>query len=194
MLVEENKERQQFWTRPRPWLFLALIFIEVLNFNWGPRFWFDLGVRYKDMGWTEASRILMHCSNWSNPWSPDGKRAVAYSRVRLPRNNISQAAQAKNIDAYNLDEQGRSAEAAAMFQALIKSDPNFEWPYNNLSTIYEAEGKLDEARALCQKALQINPDYANAHINLAEILRRQGFDDEAVAHQKEARKLLDSCN
>lgn len=168
--------------------------MELLNFNFGAPFYYELGLKYKDRGWTEASRILLTCSEWSNPWNPYSKKAAAFKKVRLPKNNVSPKDQERNIDAYNMDAAGSPEEAAKQFEQLIKDCPNFEWPYNNLANIRLDQGRAEEAEVLCQRALNINPDYANAHITLALALSQLHKDELARKHQAAADKLLAELN
>ena|SRR5579883_2245876 len=136
MLIQDQKQTHTFWTKPRPWVFCLLLGMELLNFAFGARLFLYLGILYKSRGWTEASRILLQCSSFSNPWDKYAKQAEAYRRVRLPRHNIPHDAQEQNIDAFNLDQNGQTEEAVALFQQLIKKYPDFEWPYNNLAQIH----------------------------------------------------------
>lgn len=193
MLVEDSKSHHGFWTRPRPWVLVLLLSASIANFILGPRAYFNAAVEYKDRGWTEASRIFLRMAEWANPWSEWGRKAEAYRKCKLPRHNISEAAQGRNIDAYNLDEMGNTEAAVTTFKQLINDCPDFEWPYNNLANIMLESGKLDEAKSLCQKALSINPDYANAHITLAMILAKQGEREAAESQLASARKLLNAC-
>ncbi len=191
MIIQDEKEiRSGFWTKRRPILLILLVCLEVLNFNFGPQFWYIRGLQYKDRGWTEAARIFFQFAAWSNPWSETGQMAESYMKIRLPINKIPPAIQEKNIDAFNLDALGNTDRAIAAFEALIKERPDFEWPYNNLANIKIDLGQLKEAEKLSTQALKINPYYANAHITLARSLKRQKRDKEAKEHLDEAKTLL----
>lgn len=190
-LIED--EKHGFWTKPRPWVFVLLVAMEGLNIVKGPSLWYDLAVKYKAAGWTEASRMCCRLATFANPWDPDGKKAEIYSRVRLPKYDTAKEDQFKNIDGYNLDATGRSEEAIKVFEELIKTRPNFEWPYNNLANIRLERGEVDVAIELCQKALAINPDYANAYITMGNAYLQQGKRDEAKASMAKAAELLKGC-
>lgn len=193
MLVEDSRDKTGFWTKPRPWVFVLLLFASIANLGLGPRAYYNAAVEYKDRGWTEASRIFLQMAHWANPWSSWGKRAEAYRKCKLPRNNVSETAQSRNIDGYNLDQMGNTGAAIVVFEDLIKDYPNFEWPYNNLANIMLESGKLDDAKSLCEKALSINPDYANAHITLSMVLAKQGQREAAELELSRAKRLLNAC-
>lgn len=192
-IVEDSKDiKQGFWTKPRLWLLVLLLFLELLNFLIGPQLFYRSGVQYKNAGWIEASRICLLAANWANPWSPLGKQAEAYSRARLPKRNATKAEQQRNILGYNQDALGNTQEAIATFEALIKDSPDFEWPYNNLANIMLEQGNQLRAKELCDKALAINPDYANAHLTLAKVLEAQGKTEQAREQVEEAKRLLEA--
>lgn len=194
MLVEEARDiKRGFWTKPRPWVLFLILGLELVNFTCGPMVFYRAGVQYKDKGWIEASRICLQWANWANPWSFWGKRADAYMRARLPKNNISQDAQSRNIDGYNLDESGQTDKAIKTFEKLISDCPKFEWPYNNLANIMLESGDAARAKELCEQALAINPDYANAHVTLGLVFDKLGNEKEASRHREEARRLLADC-
>jgi tetratricopeptide (TPR) repeat protein len=189
LLIQDEKQTYSFWTKPRPWVFILLVTMELLNFTFGARFFYDLGIVYKNRGWTEASRFLMGCATWSNGWDPYAKKAEVFSKICLPKKHIPQAVLEQNIDAFNLGQAGKTEEACRAFEDLIKAHPEFEWPYNNLAGIKIEGGKAEEARELCEKALAINPDYANAHITLGLALKELQQDDLSRKHLMEGKRL-----
>lgn len=189
MLIQDEKDTHNIWTKPRPRLLLLLFSIEILNLLFGPQFFFYEGLIYKDKGWTEASRILMHCANWANPWSEYGKKAESFCRICLPRNNIPEKFQQENVQAFNLEADGQQKEAIEIFERVIKERPDFEWPYNNLAAIRAERGELEQARELSEAALKINPDYANAHLLLGQVYHLQKEDELAERHLKEGARL-----
>ena len=189
----QEKKSEKKGRKPRHWALILLVCMEALNVIMGPKFWYELGVTYKDRGWTEAARMCMQASNIANPWSPYGKRADAYRKARLPAHNISQEAQDANIDAFNMDAAGRTDDAIIAFKALIAKQPDFEWPYNNLAGILVEHGQYEDAQLLSSKALQINPYYANAHATLADALDHLGQPDQANKHRAQAYELIKDC-
>jgi tetratricopeptide (TPR) repeat protein len=189
MLIKDEKDLHNVWTKPRPRLLLLLLIIEAVNLIYGPQFFYTEGIIYKGKGWTEASRILMHCANFANPWSEYGKMAEAFCRICLPRHNIPEEYQQKNILAFNLDAEGKQEEAITIFEQLIKERPDFEWPFNNLANIRAERREFDKAQELSESALKINPDYANAHITLGQIYALKGERKLAEKHLKEGARL-----
>ena len=71
-----------------------------------------------------------------------------------------------------LTEQGKQAEAVAVFTALTQDFPELPEPYNNLAALYAAQSQFDKARAALEMAIKLNPDYATAHENLGDVYAR----------------------
>lgn len=69
-------------------------------------------------------------------------------------------------------EQGRSAEAAQLFERMTQEFPELPEPYNNLAVLKAAAGQLDQARALLETALRLDPAYRTAHENLGDVFVR----------------------
>lgn len=68
-----------------------------------------------------------------------------------------------------LVDDGKNAEAIALFRKLISDYPDLAEPYNNLAAVYAAEGDYDQARDTLQRALRANPSYATAQENLGDV-------------------------
>jgi Flp pilus assembly protein TadD len=71
-----------------------------------------------------------------------------------------------------LTEQGRQADATAVFTQLTQDFPELPEPYNNLAALYAAQSQFDKARAALEMAIKLNPNYATAHENLADVYAR----------------------
>jgi tetratricopeptide (TPR) repeat protein len=132
--------------------------------------YFELGKRYKDVGWTEQSRDALQ---FAIDACPDGLTAVLaqrYLRTRLPRRPVPLMAEKQNIDGYNEMARGDLWKAEKSFKSLNHTYPDFEWPYSNLGLLYIQQGKLSDAIKALEEALAINPYYVNAWLHKARAL------------------------
>jgi tetratricopeptide (TPR) repeat protein len=68
-----------------------------------------------------------------------------------------------------LAEQGKTVEAAIVFERLTQEFPELPEPYNNLAVIHAAQGRYESAYRLLQQALVAQPDYATAYENLGDL-------------------------
>jgi len=68
-----------------------------------------------------------------------------------------------------LAEQGKTIEAATVFEALTREFPELPEPYNNLAVIHAAQGRYESALRLLQQALAAQPSYATAYENLGDL-------------------------
>ena len=89
----------------------------------------------------------------------------------------------------NLYEQGRSRDAAAIFEGLIALDVNNYYGYAGMGALALSEEKLDEALDYLQTALRLNSDDPTVHANLGETLLRKAQFNEAAIEFEKALKL-----
>jgi len=87
-----------------------------------------------------------------------------------------------------LFEDGRVAEAKAMFQAAAESCPGNPQAWNNLAVIAITEGQDREAENHLRRALEIKSDFLEARFNLAEIYCLRSQWSRAV---KELNRILE---
>jgi tetratricopeptide (TPR) repeat protein len=88
-----------------------------------------------------------------------------------------------------LSRQGRLAEAASLYEALLKSDPrNFDC-LRELGSIRFREGKFNEAILLIGRALDRKPNSAGLQNNLGAALAALGRFREALRHYRKAAAL-----
>ncbi|RZL86470.1 MAG: tetratricopeptide repeat protein [Variovorax sp.] len=85
-----------------------------------------------------------------------------------------------------LTEQGRQADATAVFTQLTQDFPELPEPYNNLAALYAAQSQFDKARAALEMAIKLNPNYATAHENLGDVYARLAAQSYGRAQQLEA--------
>jgi Flp pilus assembly protein TadD len=93
--------------------------------------------------------------------------ALAKAEARLKDN--PRDAQVRFMRGVILAEQGKTVEAALVFETLIQEFPELPEPYNNLAAIHAAQGRYESAHRLLQQALQAQPSYATAYENLGDL-------------------------
>jgi tetratricopeptide (TPR) repeat protein len=93
--------------------------------------------------------------------------ALARADARLKDN--PRDAQVRFMRGVILTEQGKTVEAALVFEGLIQEFPELPEPYNNLAVIRAAQGQYEVAYRLLQQALQAQPNYVTAYENLGDL-------------------------
>jgi Flp pilus assembly protein TadD len=68
-----------------------------------------------------------------------------------------------------LADQGKAAEAIAVFESLVQDFPELPEPYNNLAVLLAAQGRYEQARTLLQQAVTAQPNYVTAYENLGDL-------------------------
>ena len=96
--------------------------------------------------------------------------ALARADARLKDN--PRDAQVRFMRGVILAEQGKTVEAAAVFETLTQEFPELPEPHNNLATIYASRGELDLALGHLEMALRALPSYALAQENLGDLYLR----------------------
>lgn len=79
-----------------------------------------------------------------------------------------------------LEEQGRTAEAMARYDAAVQADPRCARAHLNRGNVLLAGGQIDEAHSAYQLALACDPRYAAAHFNLGNLHSRAGEYEQAL--------------
>lgn len=136
--------------------------------------YYELGIQYKQMGWTEQARDALTRAIAAEPDNEYAVKAKRYLMTKLPRQPVSRQAEERNIQGFNQMFGGDIKAAKQTFEELIAEYPNFEWPYSNLASIYLQEKRPEQAKILLDKALQINPSYVNALRHLGEVHKLLG--------------------
>jgi tetratricopeptide (TPR) repeat protein/2-polyprenyl-3-methyl-5-hydroxy-6-metoxy-1,4-benzoquinol methylase len=85
-----------------------------------------------------------------------------------------------------LEEQGRSADAMARYDAAVKVDPRCARAHLNRGNVLLAGAQIDEARRAYQLAIACDPHYAAAHFNLGNLSYRAGEFERAVYNYQAA--------
>ncbi|HEY9720190.1 MAG TPA: hypothetical protein V6C69_22110 [Trichormus sp.] len=130
--------------------------------NLEPSQYYSLGLRYRLGGRIglagEALRKVVELA----PGSAIAFKSDLILRTQLPRAPVPEAAENRNIEAYNL--MGSDPEAAKQkFQKLMAEFPDFEWPFSNLAYMYLSEGKVKEAKELVTYLLAVNPEHLRSN-------------------------------
>jgi tetratricopeptide (TPR) repeat protein len=145
--------------------------------------YYNAGCRYKGNGWIERSRsCLKRAIELDGPSGPIAERANMFLRTRLPAKQISDAAEQRNIEAFNAAAGGDEKLAKEIWTKMTVDYPDFEWPYGNLASVYLHDGDSVQAERYARKALQINPDYING-INLLAQARYNQKDLDGAERQ-----------
>jgi tetratricopeptide (TPR) repeat protein len=85
--------------------------------------------------------------------------------------------------AVELESQGRTQEAIALYQSLLRQAPNDGKAHFNLAMLLTEQGRLEEAEGHCRAATQALPDYPDAwglHAYLLSLLKRTPESLEAA--------------
>ncbi len=81
--------------------------------------------------------------------------------------------------AFKFHSQGKTLEAAKLYQYFINQGFNDHRVFSNYAGILQGIAKLEAAEISLRKAIEIKPDFAEAHSNLGSILKDLGKFQEA---------------
>jgi len=117
---------------------------------------------------------LVHADEYAdvNQLLRQGKSTEALAKADLYIAGKPRDPQMRFLRGVILNEQGKQADATAVFTALTQDFPELPEPYNNLAALYASQSKFDQARAALEMAIKLNPNYATAHENLGDIYAR----------------------
>lgn len=101
--------------------------------------------------------------------------------------------QAHKLEAEALESQGKTSEAAAVYNRILINDPQTPGIHYRLGQILLAEagttGSTEQAKAEFQKESEVDPLNAAAWFILGELARRESHWDEAIQHFTQAAKI-----
>lgn len=102
------------------------------------------------------------------------------------RSKVHPSVQDLFAEACSEEEAGRTDIAIAIYEKILRVDPDRAQAYVNLGTIRFREGDFDSAEEMYRKAVEIDPEYPTALFNLANVLDEQKRTIEAIATYKRA--------
>ena len=85
-----------------------------------------------------------------------------------------------------LDEQGRTAEAMARYEAAVQADPSCARAHLNCGNFLLAAARIDEARSAYEQAIACDPHYAAGHFNLGNLNCHVGAYEHALRNYQAA--------
>lgn len=112
-------------------------------------------------------------------------QAVASPELRTKEMSIPDAV----VFAIDLQKQMRIGEAAAIYRAILNSEPDHPDALMYLGLLAHTAGEREAGEALVRRSIEIAPGYVSAHINLGNLLRDQSRRDDAEASYRQALDL-----
>jgi predicted TPR repeat methyltransferase len=91
--------------------------------------------------------------------------------------------------AVQLEQAGRTLEAAQKYREAVALDHNLRGADNNLGNILRKQGRLDEAIIHFKRAIQLEPQSAICHTNLGNVYLDRGQFAEAARYYEKASAL-----
>lgn len=149
---------------------------------------YELGLKYRLAGWVGVAREALQRAADLDETGRLGAKARKVLRTQLPRVEVPQLAEERNIEAYNLMQTDRE-EAKKVFQELMNTYPDFEWPFSNTARIKLAEGDISGAKSIVKYLLQVNPDLLSAIDLMIRISIAEKDLDQALAYLDRALEL-----
>ena len=149
---------------------------------------YELGLKYRLAGWVGVAREALQRASDLDKTGRLGSKARKVLRTQLPRVEVPRLAEEKNIEAYNLMQTDRE-RAKKVFQELMNTYPDFEWPFSNTARIKLAEGDISGAKSIVKYLLQVNPDLLSAIDLMIRISIAEKDLDQALAYLDRALEL-----
>lgn len=95
----------------------------------------------------------------------------------------------QRLAAYAWQQQGRLAEAAAAYEAVLAASPDDWESCNNLGNVRRAAGDLDGAIHAFRQAIGLRPDMVEMVFNLSNVLGQAARHEERMATMAEAARI-----
>lgn len=92
--------------------------------------------------------------------------------------------------ALDYGNQGRFAEALALYEKILKTDKDFPAIHYYRGLLYRNMGMLEESISAFRSAVAQNPDMPEAHYNLGYAYRRKGLYKEAIFEFQKTLELI----
>ena len=162
--------------------------METVPKSLGPREYYELGVVYRLTGWIElAKECLVKAEDLANG-DEVAVHAERLRRTELPKIEVPVEAVEGNIEGFNL-MQDEPEKAKRVFEKLMETYPDFEWPFTNLAKIYIKEGDMKKARGLAKYAHTVNSQLLRPIELMAHIELEEENDEKALEHFEHLLKL-----
>ncbi|HEV3317641.1 MAG TPA: tetratricopeptide repeat protein [Candidatus Angelobacter sp.] len=87
-----------------------------------------------------------------------------------------------------VENQQQITRAIPMFERVLKLDPNFAPPLNEVAYCYARTRNFDKAFSAMQRYIMLLPNESNPQDSYAEILRMSGRFDDALTHYRASLK------
>ena len=167
----------------------VILMLQVVE-AWGKRFDF---FHYIVADGIDRSRGLIRTqwgdgvARWvSMPRLEDNWKAGGYTAIVIrPRTADEKLAEALR-KAVALEDEGKSAEAAALYQGLTQTNPDSAIVWTNYGNAQMQLGSNADAERSFRRALEIQPESRDALNNLAWLLYQQKRLDEAETYARKA--------
>lgn len=88
-----------------------------------------------------------------------------------------------------VDNQQQISRAIPMFERVVRLNPDFAPPLNDLAYCYARTRNFEKAFSAMQRYIALLPNESNPQDSYAEILRMAGRFDEALVHYRESLKI-----
>ncbi len=169
--------------------------IDGLPENLSARDYYELGLKYRLAGWVGVARAalqkvvemesLLDSSSEEKSLSQKARKVL---KTQLPRVPVPQEAEQKNIEGFNLMHSDRE-KAKGVFQELMATYPDFEWPFSNTARLKLSEGDLEGAKSIVKYLLTVNPDLLSAIDLMVRISIAERNMEEALIYLDRALEL-----
>ena len=97
------------------------------------------------------------------------------------RVNLRRAAMLRNME--------QSADAIAIYEGILTSNPELVEALSNLADLYEKERRLEDSEALLLKMIELSPERSGPYLLAARFYKRNGRPDDAQKMKEKAREL-----
>ena len=170
-----------------------VVVLQNLGLNWAPRWHYAVVVGYDLQKQTlilrsgTTQRKIMNWLLFDRTW----QRGNRWGMVVVPPGKLPASAGEKPylMAVFDLEQTGRTREAAAAYAAALERWPSSLGAAMGLGNSLFTEGRLEEAEDAFRTAAKIAPKNGDAYNNLALVLARQKRFDEAVDAALEAVRL-----
>jgi tetratricopeptide (TPR) repeat protein len=131
-----------------------------------------------------TQRVLLHLSR--SRANSASRHGAATTAVQIPQSNDVRYLL---IQGNKCLAAGQYAEAIALYEKLLRLNPNHAEGLNNLGAAFCRKGRYDEAAECFRRATLVNPTDAAAQNNLGNLLRWKGYFQESEIWLRRAVKL-----